>query len=63
MTFQTTALPAAEFSHMFALSDTELKTLAAVRVFAQADTGYPCRVSLDDAKQGCFAARAFPVDH
>ena len=50
MSFRITGLPAADFSHLFALDDAELAALGAVRRTAQ--HGAPCRVSLTDAAPG-----------
>jgi hypothetical protein len=53
MSFRITGLPAERFSHLFAMSDTELKQHGAVRRIADArKPGYPCRVSLTDSKPG-----------
>lgn len=51
MTFRITGLPAEPFQHLFALSDEELKRHNALRRVAE-DGGYPCRVSLTDARPG-----------
>lgn len=50
--FRLIALPMEPFSHLFALSDTELSACNARRVFATTKPGYPCRVSLADADIG-----------
>jgi hypothetical protein len=53
MSFRIRGLPADEFAHLFALSDAELAAHGAVRRIADARApGYPCRVSLTDAKPG-----------
>ena len=53
MSFRITGLPAAQFTHLFALSDVELAAQGAVRRIAGARTpGYPCRVSLTDSTPG-----------
>ena len=53
MSFRITGLPAEKFHHMFALSDEELARQGAVRRMADdRGPGYPCRVSLTDAKPG-----------
>lgn len=53
MTFRITGLPAERFAHLFALSDAELAAQGAVRRIADArNPGYPCRISLTDAKPG-----------
>ena len=51
MQFRISGLPAEPFQHLFALSDAELQRQGAVRRIAE-DSGYPCRVSLTDAKAG-----------
>ena len=51
-TFRLVGLPIEPFSHLFALSDTELSACNARRVFATTKPGYPCRVSLADADIG-----------
>jgi len=52
MSFQIKGLPAAEFAALFNLADAELATRAAVRVRAARHPGFPCRVSLRDARVG-----------
>jgi len=52
MTFRISGLAPEHFSELFGLSDPQLKTRNAVRVIAQADGGYPCRISLRDAEPG-----------
>jgi Protein of unknown function (DUF1203) len=49
--FRIQGLPAEKFSHLFALSDEALQERGAVRRIAD-KAGYPCRVSLTDAKAG-----------
>jgi len=51
MNFRISGLPAEPFRHLFALSDAELKRHGAIRRVAE-NSGYPCRVSLTDAKAG-----------
>ena len=51
MQFRISGLPVEPFRHLFALSDEELKRHGAVRRVAE-NSGYPCRVSLTDAKAG-----------
>ncbi|WP_336097488.1 DUF1203 domain-containing protein [Roseovarius sp. CH_XMU1461] len=50
--FQITALPRARFAPLFALTDAALAKRAIHRVTAEADHGYPCRISLEDARAG-----------
>lgn len=53
MTFRITGLPAEDFAHLFALTDEQLAAHRAVRRVADArQPGFPCRVSLTDAKAG-----------
>lgn len=52
MTFQIHALPYEDFAAYFAMSDDDLATRNARRVVADADRGFPCRVSLEDARAG-----------
>jgi len=51
MSFRIKGLPAEQFEHLFALSDEELAQRGAVRRIADGP-GYPCRVSLSDARPG-----------
>lgn len=49
----STGLPAGQFAPLFDLSDEELAARGAVRRFADARVpGYPCRISLTDAREG-----------
>jgi len=52
MTFQIHALPPDDFAVLFALSDTQLADIGALRVVADAPGAFPCRVSLADADVG-----------
>ncbi len=52
MTFRIRGLDPAPFAPLFALSDAELAARGAVRRFADAQPGFPCRVSLVDAEIG-----------
>lgn len=52
MSFIISGLDPQEFSHLRNLSDAELKQHRACRVKADAPVGFPCRVSLEDAKPG-----------
>jgi Protein of unknown function (DUF1203) len=49
--FRIRGLPADEFRHLFALSDSELEEQFARRMVADG-AGNPCRVSLSDAQSG-----------
>ena len=52
MTFRIRGLPASTFQPLFALSDAELARRGALRVVADRQPGFPCRVSLADAAPG-----------
>ena len=52
MTYLIHGLPAEAFAPLFALDDDALAARNARRVTATADRGFPCRVSLMDAKAG-----------
>lgn len=41
-----------DFNHLFDLTSSELKKLNAVKIIADSHPGYPCRVSLQDARIG-----------
>ena len=51
MAFRISGLPAEPFQHLFALDDAALQRHGAVRRIAE-DGGYPCRISLTDARAG-----------
>lgn len=52
MTYRIAGLEPDQFAPLFALSDAELALRGACRVTATASRGFPCRVSLDDAREG-----------
>jgi hypothetical protein len=53
MGFRIAGVPAEDFADLFALSDAELAMRGAVRRVADGRApGYPCRISLTDAKAG-----------
>jgi Protein of unknown function (DUF1203) len=52
MTYKIDGLARADFDHLFSMDDDQLAEHNAVRVIAGADKGWPCRVSLEDAKAG-----------
>jgi len=52
MSFRISGLPAEPFADLFALSDEALAERQAMRVIADSDSGFPCRISLTDAKRG-----------
>jgi len=52
MTYIVRGLPVAQFAPLFDLDDAALAQRGARRVVADADVGYPCRVSLEEATAG-----------
>jgi len=40
------------FNHLFSLDKTQLSSMGAVKMVVDANPGYPCRVSLEDAEIG-----------
>jgi hypothetical protein len=50
--FQLVGIDAAPFQALFGLNDEELINYSAKRCFANEQPGYPCRISLQDAKVG-----------
>ncbi|HKX88020.1 MAG TPA: DUF1203 domain-containing protein [Sphingopyxis sp.] len=52
MTYSIRGLSPESFVPLFALDDAGLAAINARRVTATADRGFPCRVSLEDAKAG-----------
>lgn len=52
MAYAVTSLPAEPFAPLFAMDDEALAARGARRMVADAPLGFPCRVSLDDAKPG-----------
>jgi hypothetical protein len=52
VSFQAKALPASRFAHLWTLTDAELRAIGAERQVADAQPGYPCRISLQDAAVG-----------
>ena len=50
--FQIVAAPLEDFAHLFSLSDADLAARGARRMTVDANPGYPCRVSLQDAEKG-----------
>ena len=52
MGFQISALDVDLFSHLFGVDDEVLAQSGVKRVVVDEDPGYPCRVSLEDAKPG-----------
>lgn len=52
MNYRITGLQREPFVSLFAMDDVELAEQGARRVIAGADKGWPCRISLEDAKAG-----------
>ncbi|WP_291075224.1 DUF1203 domain-containing protein [Hyphomonas sp.] len=52
MTFQIRALPEDQFAHLPSLSDADLAAQNIQKRLVDAQPGYPCRVSLQDAEIG-----------
>ena len=52
MTYRISGLEPSQFSHLFGLSDDELARQGAVRIIANGQRAFPCRVQLDDAQAG-----------
>jgi hypothetical protein len=52
MAYAVTSLPAEPFAPLFAMDDEALVAHGARRVLADVALGFPCRISLDDAKPG-----------
>jgi hypothetical protein len=52
MSYRIAGLDREQFAGLFDMNDAELAANGAMRVTAGADKGWPCRISLDDAKVG-----------
>ncbi len=52
MTYSIAGLDPEAFAPLFAMDDSELAARGARRVTATADRGFPCRISLEDARAG-----------
>lgn len=52
MSYKITGLQPDQFEDYFGMDDSDLAKHGAVRVTAAADKGWPCRISLQDAKAG-----------
>lgn len=52
MRYRITGLDRQTFAELFEMDDAALAEQGAVRVMAAADKGWPCRISLEDAKAG-----------
>ena len=63
MTYSIQGLDPAPFAPLFALDDDALAARGAMRVTAAADRGFPCRVSLEDARAGDALILLHHVSH
>lgn len=52
MTYRISGLPSAPFAPLWAMDDEDLLRHGARRVSAESGRGFPCRVSLEDARAG-----------
>jgi len=52
MNFQITGLPLNQFASLFSMTDEQLMAREAIRVVSDGRSGYPCRVSLQEAVTG-----------
>jgi hypothetical protein len=52
MTYKFSGLEPTQFAHLVGLSDEELAVHGAVRMTANGQPTFPCRIQLDDAKAG-----------
>lgn len=52
MSYRITGLDRESFAEFFDMDDAALADAGAVRVIAGSDKGWPCRISLEDAKAG-----------
>jgi hypothetical protein len=52
MAYKISGLEPSQFRHLVGQDDEQLAAHNAVRVIAKADRGFPCRVSLEDAREG-----------
>ena len=62
MGFRLSGLDPAPFTHLFNLDDAALARRCMRRLVADSDSGYPCRVSLQDAARG-EALLLLPFEH
>jgi hypothetical protein len=63
MTYRIEGLSPAPFAPLFAMDDAELERNNARRVTAAASRGFPCRVSLEDAREGEALILVHHVSH
>lgn len=52
MTYRISGISPQNFVHLFGADEATLADHGAIRVTAEADKGWPCRISLEDAKAG-----------
>jgi hypothetical protein len=52
MTYRISGIEPSHFSHLFGLAEEELARHGAVRMTANGQPSFPCRVQLDDARDG-----------
>lgn len=52
MAYRIEGLARTEFEPLFDMTDAELAARGARRIIANADKGFPCRISLEDARAG-----------
>jgi hypothetical protein len=52
MTYRFSGIEPSQFAHLFGLSDEQLARHGAVRMIANGQPTFPCRVQLDDAQAG-----------
>lgn len=63
MTYRIAGLDPAEFAPLWTMEPTELERHGARQVTADADRGFPCRVTLEDAREGERLLLAHHVHH
>jgi hypothetical protein len=52
MTYRFSGIEPSQFAHLFGLSDEQLARHGAVRMIANGQPTFPCRIQLDDAQAG-----------
>ena len=52
MTYHISGLEPSQYAHLVGLSDEELERQGAIRMIANGQPSFPCRIQLDDAKAG-----------
>lgn len=63
MTYRIQGLEPAAFAHLVGLKDEDLAQHGATRVTAAADRGFPCRITLEDARAGESLLLVHHVSH